>query len=217
MQKNKRFSKELVEWGKTNTRYFPWRDESKSAYDILIAEVFLKRTTSSHVIKVYDSFIKKYPDFLTIIKSDEDILECELRTLGLQKQRTKQLKDISNFISDRYKNKIPKDENKLLDIPGIGQYIARAIQCYAFNIRSYPIDGNVQRIIARVFFHKDWKQASLERIESVYKKIQPSKNFKDFNYLILDFGSLVCRPSYPKCSECPICLICNYYKKMRKI
>ena len=208
MSLEKTFTKELVRWGKLNKRNFPWRVASDNVYNILIAEVFLKRTTASHVLKIYEQFLQKYPDLASILSSNVNELETHLKPLGLQRQRTNQLIEMSNYIINRCNSKIPKHETALLKIPGIGHYSARAIQSFAFNVRSYPIDSNIQRIFSRVFIQENWKKASNVKIEEVFKAVQPIRNFKNFNYYLLDFGSLICRPTHPKCLICPVSLIC---------
>lgn len=160
------------------------------------------------MIKVYENFLRKYPDFVSLLSSNIDELEIVLRPLGLQKQRAKQLLEISSYITTKYNNQIPKSEKKLLKIPGIGQYSARAIQSFAYNIRSYPIDSNVQRVLSRVFIQNDWKNVSNTKIEEVFKSVQPIRDFRNFNFYLLDFGSLICRAAYPKCSVCPVSTIC---------
>ena len=212
IKKQRIFTKNLKKWGKENIRDFIWRDRDKNPYEVFIAEVFLKRTTSSHVIKIYEDFISNYSSYSDIEKEEKEILIHKLKNLGLQNQRVSQLKQMCKYIVENYKGKLPKDEEKLLMIPGVGQYISRSILCFAYNIRSYPIDSNVQRVISRIFLSKEWKSTQFSEIEEIFKTIQPTKNFRHFNYLLLDFGSIICRPSNPKCSFCPFTEICNYFK-----
>lgn len=212
-KKEEIFRKKIVGWGKRNYQDFPWRKEIRTPYEIFLVEMFLKRTTSSHVIKIYSGFINKYQTFKNIIDSDPQELEAGISSLGLQNQRVKLLKKASKFILDNYNGKIPKGESKLRKIPGVGQYAARAIQCFAFNIRSYPIDSNMKRIFARVFLDKEWKEVKELEIEALFKDTQPFRHFKEFNYYLLDFGSMVCRAAHPKCQICPVDKICNYYYK----
>ena len=205
------FSNKLIKWGKEHIKDFVWRENGKNPFEILIAEIFLKRTTSSHVVRIYKDFTYNYKSFKDIIDEKEEVLINKLKILGLQNQRAYQLKKMCKYIIERFNGKLPQREDRLIEIPGVGQYIARAILCFGYNIRSYPIDSNVQRVIGRIFINKDWKEIRISEIEEIFKLVQPFRNFKFFNYSILDFGSSICRSSHPKCAICPFTKICIYF------
>ena len=196
------FKSNMIKWSKNNLDNFPWREKDKNHYQIFIAEIFLKRTTAYHVTKIYENFITLYPSFKVILRSKPTEIESVIRGLGLQKQRTDNLIEIAYVIVTKHNNKIPLIKDKLMQIKGVGEYVSDSFLCFALNKRTYPIDSNVQRVFGRVFIQNNWKDISKKNILNLFQKTQPFKNFKNFNYSILDFGRKICKPSYPRCKDC---------------
>lgn len=208
------FQKKLLAWEKTNHRNYPWRDTS-NPYRVLIAEIMLQRTGPEQVLPVYTEFLDKYPDVNKLSKADVQDIRQIIISLGLG-YRAERIKEISHQIMDKYQGKVPLETEKLLELKGIGIYIAHAVQCLARNKDLTMFDTNSARILGRVFSidmgrdpHK--KRENLETM----KKIMPKGQAKKFNLALIDFGSLICTAKNPAHGKCPLNVVCDFYKKSK--
>lgn len=210
-KKRKRFSSEILKWGKLNERDFPWRHE-KNAFHILVAEIMLQRTAAKQVKTVYENFITKFPTIESLaIASFEEISE-ELRSIGLA-YRANRLKRISVTLQTKYGGKVPMNESELESLPGVGKYVANAVRCFAFRKQVPLVDSNILRVFNRVFsigskngYHKKqeiWDFASI---------LVPEGFARDYNLYLLDFASLICSARNPKHHSCFIKEICDFYQ-----
>lgn len=197
----------ILQWAEKNLRNFSWR-KNPTPYRILVAEILLRRTTASAVEKMYDGFIKKYSDLITLSKTPEEILQSELKRLGYNKIRSKILIEISKELLLKYGG-IPDSLEYLLATRHIGLYIASAILSLAYGKPLPMVDSNVIRILHR--YHG--KQFSQVECFNILKGILP-ENFRIFNLALLDFGSLVCKPQHPLCISCPLKNCCEYGKNI---
>lgn len=168
----------------------------------------MRRTTATAVEKMYDEFIRKFPDLDTLCKTPEKNLESELKRLGYNKVRSKMLNEISNELLLKYGG-IPDSMEYLLSIRHIGLYIASAILSLAY-FKPFPmVDNNVIRILSRYY----GKRFSQNECFDLLKQILPTE-FQKFNLSLLDFGSKICKPQYPLCLSCPIKNGCKYAKNI---
>ncbi|RLF03707.1 MAG: hypothetical protein DRK00_08365 [Thermoprotei archaeon] len=113
-----KLARAILTWGKKNIRDFPWRKE-RTPYRILVAEVLLRRTTSTAALRVYEEFLKKWPDVRSLANANVDELEQLLVAVGYHKQRSRILVNIARFINKEYDGNIPSDKERLLKIPHI--------------------------------------------------------------------------------------------------
>jgi A/G-specific adenine glycosylase len=210
--KDKTFVKALLKWYKVNKRDFPWRDENLTPFQLLLAELMLQKTNATQVEKLFLDFIEKYPNPLSISELEESFLSDLLKPLGLYNRRARDLKKLTEMIiSDN--NTIPNSKKQLLELPGVGDYIANALLCFAFNNKVPIIDANVGRVMKRVYsFPVKGAPSRDKKLTERMQEIIPDNNFKSFNYAILDFAALLCLPRNPKCDECPLYEICDYYQ-----
>ena len=210
------FVRKIFEWGEHNFREFEWRKTS-NPYCILIAEFLLQKTHSRLVEKVYTSFVKQYPTTLDLKKAKLSELEDLIGGLGL-KYRAKRMKDIAVSLS-KQEMEIPSNFNDLIKLQGVGSYIANSILCFAFNQQVPIVDTNIYRIYVRYFGLSDKSRpANSKLIWNKAKDLLPEKNFKKFNWLLLDFGAIICK-SEPVCSECPLkkkCIHVNISKNSHR-
>jgi len=176
----------------------------------------LQKTNAEKVELVYPGFIKKYPDFKSLKKGSEMKLKEELKYLGLQNQKVPVLKELSNICLKQYNNTLPSKKEDLISIKGIGDYIANAVLCFAFNQRVPIIDGNVIRILKRVFniTSKKKNPRSDIYIWEQMEQLLPKDKFKRFNYALLDFAALICKFYNPKCEICFFVENCYYLKNL---
>jgi A/G-specific adenine glycosylase len=137
-------------------------------------------------------------------------LESFLKCIGYNKIRSQQLKEISNYILNKYNNGLPSTLEELKSIPYVGSYTAGAILCFVYNVRAPMVDSNVVRIISRLFMRSLQKKPSIRKIEETVEQLIPKKRFKKFNLSLLDLGATVCIPRKPNCPICPLQSVCDY-------
>lgn len=198
----------IVEWGYKNIRKFPWR-ETDDAYRILIAEIFLQRTSVNQVIPVYKNFIRKYPDMNSFLGADAVAVKKIILPLGL-KHRAERLLKMRDFLKN-INGKIPRSKEELLKIPGVSDYTAGAVRICAFNTADTPLDTNTVRITGRVFGLEinDYSRKNCKfslKLSKLISKNEPAKSF----YALIDIGSTVCIKKSPLCVNCPLKKWCIY-------
>lgn len=205
------FRKQLLSWSAANLRDFPWRRTS-DPYSIFIAEVLLQKTDAATVENIYETFLTRYPDIKTI--SDAQIEEiAELLTpLGLH-FRAERLHRSAQIILEKHGGQIPDQEAELMELPGIGQYTARAICACAFGQPLAVLDTNIARIIERFFGIKGNRVKSRCKILwGTAELLAPNKNVAVWNLTLIDFGAATCTASRPHCQNCPLQSHCHYAK-----
>jgi A/G-specific adenine glycosylase len=206
------FRYSLLEWSSRNVRQYSWRDKKRTPYEIMIAEVLLKRTTATSASKVYDDFIRIYPNIIRLANAKEIELHHILTPVGLQKQRAETLVKLSHVLRYSHESTIPRDLDILTRLPGIGQYSARAILSFGFGIPVAIVDSNVKRVLHRFFFHQMPSNPTSLLIQTLSDAILPLHRHRQYNFGMLDLGSLVCRYSTPKCKTCPFVEHCDFLK-----
>jgi len=205
----------LLAWGEKNIRDFPWRKE-RTPYRILVAEVILRRTTSTAALRVYEEFLKKWPDIKSLANANVDELEQLLVAVGYHKQRSRILVNIARFIDKEFGGNIPNDKKQLLKIPHVGPYTAGAILSLGYGIPAPMVDSNVQRILSRVFNNCLPKKGRARAISMLVEALLPKKGHIVFNLGLLDLGALICRYDRPRCKVCPLSDLCDVGRKRFK-
>lgn len=202
MRQEKQIVKTLLEWHKENRRSFPWRDEI-DPYKVLIAEFFLQRTPANRVAIIHPEFIKRYPNPQALINADPCKLAKDYISLGLVKRMT-WLVNSMKIVCENYDAMIPDSKELLKKLPGIGEYTASAILCFAFKKEVEIVDANIIRIYARIY------NMSKKEIFNQAKKLLPKNNVFQYNEALLDFAALICKKN-PLCNNCFLNAYCYYY------
>jgi len=204
------FISSIMNWGSENYRTFPWR-ESSNPYHFLVVEFLLQKTKAEQVIEIYEKFIQNYSSIEALANSDLDQLNFLLNPLGLY-YRGQRLKETAYQILNQFNGIIPNKEDDLITIKGIGKYIARAILCFGFNYKTSILDVNIGRIFIRFFNLDEPKRIrDSKKLWEFSDWILPVKNFRYFNFYLLDFGSKICQKRNPKCDECLLSCNCFYF------
>ncbi len=203
------FRRVILEWTRENFRSFPWRAKT-DPYRTVITEKLLQQTDYGHVRKTYDYFFREFPTIQDLAGAPEEGIAKVLRPLGLWRQRTKQLKKMAEAVIIKHKGKLPSSYEELRQLPGIGDYSARATLCFAFGKPTYLLDVNTRKLVTRFFFHP--QKAQDKEIVRVLEQVTPrtSEDCRVFNWGLIDFSNLVCSRK-PKCKKCPLSLNCSYY------
>jgi A/G-specific adenine glycosylase len=214
MAKKPKFKSSILDWFEREGREFPWR-RSTNPYHVLIAEMLLRRTTATAVMRVYPIFIEKYPTIKQVASAHLSSLRKILKSLGLQKIRASQIRDTARLISNRYQGHIPNEYESLSCLPGIGRYSANAILNFAFNKPRMMVDGNIMHLLNRIL--------SLEKSD-VYENdlwlimdtLGEPHHEKQLYWGIIDLVAGICLRTNPKCLICPLLKICDYEKQPKQ-
>jgi len=208
-KKVKEFRKKILEWGQHNLLDYPWR-RTCDPYRILIAEMLLHRTRSEQVIPLYLKFLEKFPSVEHLSRADYEEVEKLLRPAGLH-WRIRQIHRMAQVVAEKYGCKIPEDYESLKSLPGVSDYIASAVRCFAFGHPEPILDTNTVRIVGRVFGLKisDSSRRS-KKFRRIMEIILDREEPRLFNYSLIDFGKLVCRARNPLCEKCPVMHICEH-------
>ena len=195
------FRDDLLRWFKQNRREFPWRRRSLNPWQVLLVEMCLHRTRAEQVAQIADQLLTLggTPDsFLANI----EMLRPLLATLGLHRHR-ENLPAAAVFVGERLAGQVPDNWQELVAIPGVGDYIASAVLCFAFDRPSVLMDTNTQRIARRVL-GENAKQPIWRLRLSLHELAGPAGADVHWNQALLDLGASVCRARAPRCGDCPV-------------
>jgi len=196
-----------------NKRNFSWR-YTDDPYKILIAEILLRRTTSTQVNSVYEKFMEKYYEPLSIINIPLDKLENDLKPLGIYHIKAVQLKQMANILLSKHKNSVPNSEKELLELPGVNKYISNAVLCFAYNKKVPIVDTNIARIYSRIYYKEEKSNNNIDfNLWKVARLHLPQIRYKDYNLALLDLGSKICKVKHPLCNICPVIQFCGYHRE----
>jgi len=207
------FSDKIVKWYLDNKRPLPWR-LTTDPYKIWLSEVILQQTRVNQGLPYYEQFIRSYPGVKDLARAPEQEVLRLWQGLGYY-TRARNLHKCAKSIVEFHDAKFPVTSENLQKLPGIGHYTAAAIASFAFGEPVAVLDGNVFRILSRIFgidtainSPQGKKQFSLLANELISKK-SPALH----NQAVMEFGALFCTPQNPKCPECPFkttCLAFNH-------
>jgi A/G-specific adenine glycosylase len=201
----------LLQWFKKNQRDLPWR-RTKDPYAIWISEIMLQQTQVATVIPYYEKFLKAFPTVRHLAKANLSEVLKVWEGLGYY-SRARNLHRASRIISNHFSGAIPDNPKDLLNLPGIGRYTAGAILSIAYNKEAPILDGNVKRVLSRLYAIKGGPSESktVESLWQLSESLIPKGGARLFNQALMDLGSMVCTPKDPQCSKCPLYDLCKAY------
>jgi len=212
---NQNIPKKILHWYDNNKRALPWRKKTskiQKEYFTLVSEFMLQQTQVKTVIPYFNNFILKIPNLKSLSKvRDNKLMKC-WEGLGYY-SRARNLKKTAKIILDKFDGRLPSNIEDLKSLSGIGDYTSRAIMAIAFNKKIIPLDGNVERILKRIFYLKKDKEISKENLYKKKKFFGENNRAGDYAQAIMEIGALICKPLNPLCNKCPISLNCLSFKK----
>lgn len=205
----KGFRRALLNWYKKNKRDLPWRSTS-DPYKIWVSEVLLQQTQVSTVIPYYEDFVREFPGVKCLSDAPLDRVLKVCEGAGYY-GRIRNLKKAADVVLKKYGGKIPECVEELREIPGIGDYTAAAVSSIAFHKPEPVLDGNVKRVLSRVFCITSEISKSSTQKELIKKarELMDESDPSSFNQSMMELGALVCVPKNPKCGVCPVALFCE--------
>jgi len=211
-----RFRDNLVTWFTSHQRRLPWR-QTRDPYHLWVSEVMLQQTQTKKVLEYYQVFLEKFPDIQHLAAADlQEVLKGWER-MGYY-ARARNLHKAARIILQEMGGEVPAEYQDFRKLPGVGEYIGAAVQSLAFD-KPYPVvDGNVKRVVSRLFLidspiNKSSSAKSLrERASELLDRDRPGL----FNQAMMELGATICRPRQPICSDCPVSLFCQAYQTNRQ-
>ena len=206
-------SQKLLTWFGANGRDMPWRVKGRAhenPYAVWISEIMLQQTTVKTVLDYFPRWMKRFPDIQTLAAADIQDVLLQWQGLGYY-TRARKIHECARVLVNNYQGRLPANRNELLKLPGIGPYTASSICCFAFNMPETVVDGNVIRVIARLYglTHTVTK----EEIYALAQPLTPKKHGADYASAIMDLGATVCTPEHPLCQLCPWGADCQANRK----
>ena len=203
-------SSNLLEWYDVHARPMPWRTppaEKKAGvqpdpYRIWLSEVMLQQTTVAAVKNYFNRFITRWPTVVSLAAADDGDVMGEWAGLGYY-ARARNLLKCARVITDEHSGIFPDDHATLLTLPGIGPYTAAAISSIAFDLRHVVVDGNVERVMSRLYdIHAPLPASKLE-LTAKAEHLTPNQRTGDYAQAVMDLGATICTPKSPTCGICP--------------
>lgn len=197
------FAETLIAWYEDHKRSLPWRGET-DPYKIWVSEIILQQTRVQQGWDYYLRFIDNFPNVKALAEADEERVLKVWQGLGYY-SRARNMHAAAREIMAKYGGQFPREYDDILSLRGIGKYTAAAIGSIAFHLPFPAVDGNVIRIISRIFgVCEDVTQpAVLKKITTICETQIDTKQPGAFNQAAMDFGAQQCVPRNPKCDECP--------------
>lgn len=205
----------VLSWYGQEARRLPWRysnGEVPDPYRVWLSEIMLQQTTVGAVIPYFLKFTEKWPNIHTLARADPEDVLSEWAGLGYY-ARARNLIACAQVVSHELQGNFPEEEADLLKLPGVGLYTAAAIRAIAFNKPATVIDGNIERIIARLHHTPDqkaWSKKDIRKLASPYFEYAGfTGRAGDFAQALMDIGSSTCAPRSAKCRLCPASSFCS--------
>ena len=212
--KHSNIPNKILYWYDKNKRNLPWRKKTTTKnreYFTLVSEFMLQQTQVKTVIPYFVSFIKNFPNLKSLANAKEERVLKIWEGLGYY-SRARNLKKTANKLIKDFDSKLPEDIEALMTLPGIGEYTSRSILAIAHNKPHIPMDGNVERIIKRIFLLKKKNEIYKDYLNKKKSFFSFSKRSSDYAQAIMEIGAVVCKPKLPLCNLCPISENCKAFK-----
>ncbi len=207
------FRRRIMEWIDTNGRNYLWRNTG-DPFRVLIAEMMLRRTRADQVNRVYQELFNKYPDVESCANANENELNSIIYHLGLR-WRSPAFKKVARLIIQQYSGKVPETREEILNLPGVGDYVAGAVLSIAYNKKEWMVDSNIVRVYRRYFGMKTSREGRRDKhVIGVAKTYVSTEDPRKANLAILDFAALVCTPTNPKHDICPVRRRCLFMSRI---
>ena len=210
---NNPYSENIINWYLQNKRDLPWRNTS-NPYHIWISEIILQQTRVAQGLEYYLRFIKRFPNVQTLAAAEEDEVLKYWQGLGYY-SRARNLHKAAKKIMTDFKGIFPDNYEDILRLNGVGEYTAAAIASFSYNLPYSTVDGNVYRILSRLFGIKtpvDSNQGKKEFFQ-LAQDLLWAENPGLHNQAMMEFGALCCVPTSPDCHQCPLQAMCWAYEE----
>ncbi len=200
----------LLAWYAVDKRSLPWRasgGETPDPYRVWLSEIMLQQTTVAAVKPYFAAFTARWPTVEALAAADEAEVMSAWAGLGYY-ARARNLIVCARVVASEHEGRFPDNEAALLKLPGIGAYTAAAIAAIAFGRRAVVVDGNVERVVARLFAVAEPMPGAKARLRMLMDGLTPEQGAGDFAQAMMDLGATICTPRAPACERCPVAAWC---------
>jgi A/G-specific adenine glycosylase len=200
----------LLAWYDRAHRHLPWRASpgcTADAYRVWLSEIMLQQTTVKAVIPYYVDFLRRWPSVEALAAASLDDVLAAWAGLGYY-SRARNLHACARAVVERHGGRFPGAEHALRELPGVGPYTAAAIAAIAFGASATPVDGNVERVVARLYAVTEPMPAVKPKLCRLAHGLTPAERAGDHAQAMMDLGATVCTPKRPSCSLCPVAAFC---------
>jgi A/G-specific adenine glycosylase len=198
----RRWRQRLLAWYDRNRRDLPWRRD-RDPYRVWLSEIMLQQTRVAAVLEHYRSFLKRFPTVQKLASAREASVLAAWSGLGYYR-RARMMHAAAKVIVKQHEGKFPGEIPELRALPGIGRYTAGAIASIVFDAPAAVVDGNVERVLGRVFGNGLAGESIWQAADALLSRQRPG----DFNQAMMELGAIVCLPRQPLCSVCPVISLC---------
>ncbi|MGB7100214.1 MAG: A/G-specific adenine glycosylase [Xanthobacteraceae bacterium] len=195
----------LLAWYDRHRRKLPWRvlpGDRADPYRVWLSEIMLQQTTVRTVAPYYTGFLARWGDVQALAAAPLDEVLKAWAGLGYY-ARARNLHACARAVVERHDGKFPQTEAALRDLPGLGGYTAAAIAAIAFDAPASPVDGNIERVIARLFAVTESLPNAKPELRRLARELTPQRRAGDFAQAMMDLGATICTPKKPACVFCP--------------
>jgi A/G-specific adenine glycosylase len=205
----------LVRWYAENMRSLPWR-ETRDPYLVWLSEVIMQQTRVNQGLAYYNRFAESFPTVFHLADASETEVLKHWQGLGYY-SRARNLHKTAKLVAERYGGRFPSTSHELLKLPGIGNYTAAAIASIAYDEPAPVVDGNVVRVISRLFGVTENAQtpAGYFTISGIMSELLEGHHPGTFNQAVMEFGALQCVPTSPECNLCPLQIYCFAFSECK--
>ncbi len=204
----------LLEWYRQHGREFPWRQPAPDPYTVWVAEVMLQQTRTETVRPYFERWMQRFPTLESLAQAHPDEVLALWEGLGYYR-RALALWRAAREVMERFGGRLPQDPETLQRLPGIGRYTAHAIASIAFGRDVPVVDGNVKRVLARLFALEEPvdRPAGERRLWELAQEHLPPGRASAYNQALMDLGATICTPRAPACERCPLRPWCRAYAR----
>lgn len=205
----RKFQENLLEWYDENKRDLPWRRE-RDPYKIWVSEIMLQQTKVDTVIPYFQHFMTLFPTVNDLADAEEETVLKAWEGLGYY-SRARNLHQAVKEVRESYGGEVPRTEEEIGSLKGVGPYTAGAILSIAYNIPAPAVDGNVMRVLSRIYASYDdiSKASTRKKHEMIIRDIISRERPSDYNQALMELGAMVCSPTNPSCLLCPVQTHCS--------
>jgi len=199
----------LLAWYRREKRQLPWRGLS-DAYPVWVSEIMLQQTRVETVIPYYERWMQRFPTLAALASASQQEVLSVWEGLGYY-SRARNLHQAAQVVMERFGGQVPRDPLLLRSLPGVGAYTAGAIASIAFGLDEAALDGNIRRVLARVFAVRiPARSPQGERqLWQLARENLPAGQAGDYNQALMDLGASLCTPRAPRCLLCPLLEMCQ--------
>jgi len=197
---------DLLDWYDVARRDLPWRappGERADPYHVWLSEMMLQQTTVKAVAPYYRAFLGRWPRIADMARAPQDDILAAWAGLGYY-ARARNMHKTARIVADELGGQFPRTAAELVKLPGIGPYTAAAIAAIAFDEPATVVDGNVERVVARLFAVRAPLPGAKPKLRALAETLTPARRPGDFAQAMMDLGATICAPRAPACSRCPL-------------